>query len=326
MFSRAIILLLAVSADARNPLRSQPKVAEVASLAVKRITPELRPKSDNKFMHDDYPSDERPRENGLAFEHPYPVVQETHNYDYDYVKDENSDGGEWKAQMQYDELRAKMHKIIKETEEAKMEMEKQKADVDKAMEAEKIADQKEEVAETATGKAKGVEVDRAQDVEDLKSQTAAAADEVEKEMVDLEECKKQLKEARDYLEKLLAQKAASDANKDSGPGAVVAGADAELSEEWWEKKVIEEYTEWQGAKQTLDEETAELKDIQKRLKEAEERLRTYRAPGGPEGVDQDQGVYHVEVPSPPPKSGTVRAGSAAILSAMAVATALSFSA
>eukprot|EP00747_Dinoflagellata_sp_TGD_P101573 gnl/TRDRNA2_/TRDRNA2_168384_c1_seq8.p1 gnl/TRDRNA2_/TRDRNA2_168384_c1~~gnl/TRDRNA2_/TRDRNA2_168384_c1_seq8.p1 ORF type:complete len:326 (+),score=116.98 gnl/TRDRNA2_/TRDRNA2_168384_c1_seq8:54-1031(+) len=325
MFSRAIILLLAVSADARNPLRSQPKVAEVASLAVKRITPELRPKSDNKFMHDDYPSDERPRENGLAFEHPYPVVQETHNYDYDYVKDENSDGGEWKAQMQYDELRAKMHKIIKETEEAKMEMEKQKADVDKAMEAEKIADQKEEVAETATGKAKGVEVDRAQDVEDLKSQTAAAADEVEKEMVDLEECKKQLKDARDHLEKLLAAKAAAGNQGDSAGKAVVTGADAELSEEWWEKKVIEEYTQWQAAKKILDQETAELHDIQERLKAAEARLKKYRAPGGPEGVDQDQGVYAIEGKPPPKRSGAARAGSA-IITAMAVAVALSFSA
>eukprot|EP00747_Dinoflagellata_sp_TGD_P101572 gnl/TRDRNA2_/TRDRNA2_168384_c1_seq7.p1 gnl/TRDRNA2_/TRDRNA2_168384_c1~~gnl/TRDRNA2_/TRDRNA2_168384_c1_seq7.p1 ORF type:complete len:326 (+),score=108.75 gnl/TRDRNA2_/TRDRNA2_168384_c1_seq7:102-1079(+) len=325
MLSRALIFILAIGAHARNPVRTQPKVA---SLAVKRdaIVPELRPKSDNKFMHDDYPSDERPRENGLAFEHPYPVVQETHNYDYDYVKDENADNGQWKAQMEYDEQRAKMHKIIKETEAAKREMEEQHKDYLKAKEEEAIAEAIAEKAEKATGIAKGVEEDRYADVEDLRAKTKAAGDEVEKEMVDLEECKKQLKEARDYLEKLLAQKAASDANKDSGPGAVVAGADAELSEEWWEKKVIEEYTEWQGAKQTLDEETAELKDIQKRLKEAEERLRTYRAPGGPEGVDQDQGVYHVEVPSPPPKSGTVRAGSAAILSAMAVATALSFSA
>merc|ERR1719498_1037213 len=55
-----------------------------------------------------YPEDEKYHSVKTKFDHPYPVVQESRDYDKDYVKDENNDNGEWKAQMEYDRLRAKI--------------------------------------------------------------------------------------------------------------------------------------------------------------------------------------------------------------------------
>merc|ERR1719386_260726 len=89
-----------------------------------RIKPELEPQSDKKFFGKDYPDDVRPKVKN-HFGHPYPKVQDDSRYDKDYVKDENDDGGYWKAQMEYDRLKAKVAKekqqmqkaLEKETEE-----------------------------------------------------------------------------------------------------------------------------------------------------------------------------------------------------------------
>merc|ERR1719458_1841664 len=66
------------------------------------ISPKLDPESDKVF-----------------FGHPYPAVQDTNEFDRDYVKDENNDGGEWKAQMDYDLLRTKLSKAQDDMEKAK---------------------------------------------------------------------------------------------------------------------------------------------------------------------------------------------------------------
>merc|ERR1712072_923930 len=82
--------------------------------------------SDKKFFDKDYPWDKRPKVDVLHFKHPYPAVQDSGDFDSDYVKDENSDNGSWKAQTEYDRLR---HKLAKE-----------KADVARALEAKKKAE------------------------------------------------------------------------------------------------------------------------------------------------------------------------------------------
>eukprot|EP00747_Dinoflagellata_sp_TGD_P101569 gnl/TRDRNA2_/TRDRNA2_168384_c1_seq4.p2 gnl/TRDRNA2_/TRDRNA2_168384_c1~~gnl/TRDRNA2_/TRDRNA2_168384_c1_seq4.p2 ORF type:complete len:325 (+),score=124.13 gnl/TRDRNA2_/TRDRNA2_168384_c1_seq4:67-1041(+) len=324
MYSQTVLFLVAIGAahvaDARNSIRSQPKVA---AIAVNRINPELRPKSDNKFMHDDYPSDERPRENGLAFEHPYPVVQETHNYDYDYVKDENSDNGEWKSQMQYDEARAKMHKIIKETEAAKREMDAQYKDYQKAIEHEKQAEIIAEKAEVATGVAKGVEVDKAQDVEDLRAKTAAAADEVEKEMVDLEECKKQLADTRAKLKELVEKTEKAEQEKKEADAAMESAdkeeAAAEKLEEEAQEKLKVETTEAAVAKDGYKAQIKELKKTESDLEKAEKRLRKYRMK-----VDHKGGVYRPTDEPAPPKAGAPAAAFVSMLAASVAALALLF--
>jgi len=51
------------------------------------------------------------------------VVQDSGDFDKDYVKDENSDDGHWKAQQEYDRLR---HKLEHEKKEAAKALEKKK--------------------------------------------------------------------------------------------------------------------------------------------------------------------------------------------------------
>merc|ERR1719330_192664 len=78
------------------------------SLSLLEITPELSPESHEKFFDHDYPDDHRPSvHKDFNFQHPFPVLQDSEDYDKDYVKDENHDGGEWQAQQRYDALRAK---------------------------------------------------------------------------------------------------------------------------------------------------------------------------------------------------------------------------
>merc|ERR1719460_2357442 len=90
-----------------------------------RIQPKLDPESHNFFFGKDYPNDMDSTGHIKAkFGHPYPAVQDTDVFDKDYVKDENSDAGEWKAQMTYDLLRTKIakqkdqYKKAKEAEDA----------------------------------------------------------------------------------------------------------------------------------------------------------------------------------------------------------------
>merc|ERR1719478_1688711 len=84
-----------------------------------KINPPLRDvSSDKKFFGPpfpaDYPDDKRPAINHKILDqvkapgNPYPALQGQHEYDSDYVKDENSDKGAWQAQMEYDTLRRKL--------------------------------------------------------------------------------------------------------------------------------------------------------------------------------------------------------------------------
>merc|ERR1719510_1976058 len=83
-------------------------LASTDSLSLLDITPELSPESHEKFFDHDYPDDHGPSvHKDYNFQHPFPVLQDSEDYDKDYVKDENSDGGEWRAQQRYDALRAK---------------------------------------------------------------------------------------------------------------------------------------------------------------------------------------------------------------------------
>merc|ERR1719297_561966 len=84
------------------------------------ISPKLDPESDKVFFGHDYPDNLRGKGKlKPEFGHPYPAVQDTNEFDRDYVKDENNDGGEWKAQMEYDLLRTKLSKAQDDMEKAK---------------------------------------------------------------------------------------------------------------------------------------------------------------------------------------------------------------
>merc|ERR1719373_1448943 len=80
-----------------------------ASLHYQRISPGLEPTSHKRFFDKDYPADHRAvADEHYYFGHPYPAVQDTSDYDRDFVKDENDDGGKWQVQMDYDILRRKI--------------------------------------------------------------------------------------------------------------------------------------------------------------------------------------------------------------------------
>merc|ERR1719478_1833916 len=80
-------------------------------------------------MKKDYPFDKRSiTDEHYVFDHPYPAVQDSGDFDRDFVKDENSDGGLWDAQMRYDTLRAKIIKEKAKMEKLKKKMEKEYED------------------------------------------------------------------------------------------------------------------------------------------------------------------------------------------------------
>merc|ERR1719502_1397263 len=81
------------------------------------VSPSVK-KSDKAFFGKDYPFDKRPSVDVLHFKHPYPVVQDSDEFDRDFVKDENKDNGEYAAQTEYDRLRHKLAKEKAEVEKA----------------------------------------------------------------------------------------------------------------------------------------------------------------------------------------------------------------
>merc|ERR1719461_471122 len=103
------------------------------------LRPSLAPKSDEKFFGKDYPDDLRPTiDSHPKWSYPYPKVQSDAKYDVDYPKDENNDGGHWKAQMDYDEIKMKYIKQQAVVRKAALDEGLEK---DEAMKAAKVKDE-----------------------------------------------------------------------------------------------------------------------------------------------------------------------------------------
>lgn len=254
-----------------------------------RINPELEPKSDARFFGKDYPDDVRGPEYH-HFGHPYPTVQDSDRYDKDYVKDENDDGGYWKAQMEYDRLKNKLAKEKKEMERAlakeneeKKELDKAKAIEDAAEKDRQAAEQKEEDSEKDRKKA-----DAAHDV--IKDHLDESTEKTETEVKDLEDCKRQLAEAKAKLKALLAEKEAAEkklAEKDKEEAA------AESTEKALEKaaaQLLEDYNKLKAqlGKNNVDKEMRDVKEAEDELAKAAAKLRQFRH------ADPDGGVYEVK--------------------------------
>lgn len=192
--------------------------------AVSRVSPDLNPESSEKFFNKDYPADNRPSPNGLDFSHPYPAVQASSAFSEDFVKDENSDNGQWKAQIEYDELRSKLKKEKAVAQKAYEKKEEEEKELEVAEEQEKAAEKKvEEVKKKAESAQEEVEKIKKGEVASADGKNAdakekqipakvseegvkAATDNVSKEMDDLEKCKKELEEAKAKLKELMAKK------------------------------------------------------------------------------------------------------------------------
>jgi len=260
-----------------------------------RINPDLKPKSDEKFFTKDYQDDKRPPiyTHEKYFQHPYPQVQDGDRYDKDYVKDENDDGGYWKAQMAYDAAKNKLGKERRELEEALANAAKNKA----AMEAawKKYLDALKKEAEAHKSEVdKDGEHDKAHaDLEKIKQEIKNEADDVEYEITDLEDCKKKLIAAKAKLKELMGEKSEAESHEAERQAAEdaleVVEKEMKKREDEAEKKEAEEKKEHEDALKSYEEEKAEYEKAVADLEAQAKVLRKYRRQ-----VDPDGGVYQVK--------------------------------
>jgi len=288
-------------------------VVEVGSstLGVSALNPTLRPVSDKKFFGKDYPNDKRPKVDVLHFNHPYPVVQDSDDFDADYVKDENHDNGEYKAQTEYDRLR---HKLLKEKADvakalaAKTEAENELHDAikrEKAQEDKQKKAQEKEDAKKKTGTVQGGEAKEAvkkssgeYTVPGAKSPGGVSTpgvvnvepDDVQKKMDELERCKKQLAEAREKLKKLMEELEAAKAEQDQMEAAVDAASEQSSilgkKQQIADAKAKEEYEEYLEAKEAYDKQQATVAKMEADIRIASEKVRAFR-----DASDKEGGVY-----------------------------------
>mmetsp|Transcript_29076 Transcript_29076/g.50850 ORF Transcript_29076/g.50850 Transcript_29076/m.50850 type:complete len:359 (+) Transcript_29076:86-1162(+) len=248
----------------------------------RRIAPPLDPKSHQKFFKKDYPRDKNPGvSKDFKFKHPYPVVQETHTFAKDYVKDDNGDGGKWQAQMTYDVLRQKIKKERVEAQTAQKKVgaehaeleeaaaKKKKAEI-KAAEAEKRAEEARKEAKKAKEEAAKAEQTTQKVESEMKAEEKAetekrqakkhkevteAKEKVEKEMTDLAACKAELEAAKAKL------KLALEANEKQHKvdGEKLTAAEKSLAEANKGKEVAEK------AEKVAEAEKTELKTQEEKL-------------------------------------------------------------
>jgi len=262
---------------------------------VGRITPELDPVSDKKFFDGkraDYPTDARPNVKD-HFTFPFPIVQDSHDYDKDYVKDENSDNGAWAAQARYDKIRAQIAAAKEAAEKAKAKEYEEQTEEEKAAAAEKKAAEERARQEKLAEAARKAEED-AQKRADSANKTIADAEKlVKSEVTDLEDCMKQLKEAKVHLEKLMKDKeAAMEAQAkldEAKANAEAAEADAEKEE----VKATGRLAESGESKLSLDEQITrkekQIASTETDLDAAAKNLRKFRSADS--GKGQNGGVY-----------------------------------
>jgi len=174
--------------------------------------------SDKKFFGPpfpaDYPDDRRPSVDHAALDklraagEPYPKLQKASHFDTDYVKDENADNGDWKAQFAYD---AQRKKVAEEEAAEKRAAEKDAQEKSEADETQKKLDEAAKKADNAAKEEEGAKkeqdsADKAVTDEEshAKNEDKAAEDkENGKEKTNqetVEEMKKKVKEAEDKLE------------------------------------------------------------------------------------------------------------------------------
>lgn len=169
------------------------------------ISPKLDPGSDKVFFGHDYPDNLAPAsQKRPEFGHPYPAIQDTADFDKDYVKDENGDDGEWHAQMEYDLLRTKAAK-------AKDDVQKAQAAEEEQRERLREAQAKRDEAAAAAGKAGAKVSETRAEATAAEKDIAAAEDAVHRaEDEDMEERHRAAEEEEERRSKEAAAAAGSD--------------------------------------------------------------------------------------------------------------------
>jgi len=283
------------------------------------ISPTLVPESDKKFFGKDYPSDKRPAVDVLHFKHPYPVVQDSGDFDADYVKDENSDNGEWLAQSEYDRLRHKLMKEKDQVAKALSAREHAEKELQEAMKRDKEMKEKKAAAEEAKRVAQErkrqmghAEGDAGHETSEKagsgpggvssSGEVQVATAETEKSMKELEDCKKELQEAREKLKKVMEELEEA-RKKEKDAESVLDAADekarvAESANGAAEKAAQEEYKEYMDAKEKYMAQQAIVAQMTTDIEAAAAKVRAMR-----DSEDADGGVY----PTPSKSSSRISA-------------------
>jgi len=184
---------------------------------VNRLVPKLENvASDKKFFGPpfpaDYPDDMSPAAHDLnpkKRQDVYPKLKDTSAFsDHDYVKDENGDGGEWEAQMAYDNARIKYDKENQLSEAAKDRLRRESAEAAAAeahaKEATAAADAAKKAAaedEKGAAGAKDVEAHIADAAKKAETEAKKHADTVKKQHFTKDEINHRVNETGDALAK-----------------------------------------------------------------------------------------------------------------------------
>jgi len=279
------------------------------------LPPHREMRSDGRFMEKDYPSDVRARVTShhtkYDFDHPYPILQEDHDYDADYVKDENEDGGEWQAQETYDYLRHVIAGSKAEVERLKRLLKEHERIYKDAQAKAGQHSAGSDAGDAAFNEAKKA-ADSAQDrLDDLKAQVADAQGALQKEKNEVEECRNELQIAKKNLETRMdkqrekeekaeavhakaTRRTSTRADREKETGREEAEKEAtdeveqaEDAEDFSEHAVEKEKTEMRLAQEAYDAAVAKVKRTEALLEEAAAKLKRYRDREDPNG-----GVYN----------------------------------
>lgn len=264
------------------------------------VQPKLEPASHKVFYKHDYPVDLSPKPLH-DFSHPFPIVQDSEDYDKDFVKDENNDGGEWKVQEEYDRLRGRLAQArdiaakMEDKEYAKAHQLREAEAAERAARAKSAAalKAKTDAEARAAKKLKAAEgkYDEAMSKKVGRYGVANQTTDVEKEIKDMEDCQKELTEARKKLKELQEERDRAEAVLDKTKASEQSADDQAMSDEKVEASaegvVADDESKYKVAHQKYEKEHAEMLSTQAEFKKAEARLRKFRQ----KAVDPDGGVY-----------------------------------
>jgi len=258
-----------------------------------KTSPDLDPASHKQFFKKDYPDDLRtPPVHRFSF--PFPAVQDSEDYDKDFVKDENSDGGEWKAQQEYDQLKSKLRKQEEDLLKYKLKKGQDEHDLSTAINDEADTEKRVKDAEDKTAAQEAKLEAARKDLDTATDYVPGFTHSIDDAVAHLKECEEELERARANLRSLTAQRdQALKRNKDADEARKVAEKEevaAEQAAALSRKNTATAKAEVDAADKTMGKYRDEIGEMEKKMKAAEAKLRKFRG----ESIDQDGGVYRTD--------------------------------
>eukprot|EP00929_Paragymnodinium_shiwhaense_P065912 TRINITY_DN3301_c0_g1_i1.p1 TRINITY_DN3301_c0_g1~~TRINITY_DN3301_c0_g1_i1.p1 ORF type:complete len:335 (+),score=134.28 TRINITY_DN3301_c0_g1_i1:75-1079(+) len=285
--------------------------------------------TDKHFFGKDYPADDRiGAHKGFPHEYPFPSVQHDQKYDNDYVKDENTDSGEWQAQMDYDVSKSKIRYQESAVEAASKAEQDQLSQLTAARSAEQSAEEAAEQARSMAAQAQKAGASAEERLEQLAGkpggeggtgEIGSAQEHVTVELANFENCQKILQAKKANLQKLIAER---DAKASAAANASVANATNASADADKEEAAVKETLK------SVEEEEADVRSTEEQLAEAQKRLeeaRRLHSEAARKGAGSN-GLEHpppkpttTEAPPPPAPSAAADRKSALLHSLIAVA-------